>query len=87
MATPREAIIITSDDDLRVRKPRNTKRSIIIPARPVKMKAPINTYKNRDHTKVPSEGASLSGNNQSVHIIAIPTYIPSMKYSLCAKLP
>ena len=87
MATPREAIIMTSEEDLRVLKPLNTRRSIIIPARPVNMKAPIKTYKNSDQTNVPSDGASLSGNSQSVHIMAIPTYMPSMKYSLCAKLP
>ena len=82
IATPNEAIIITSGEDLLSLNPLKTKRSIIIPAIPVKIKAPTTTYANRDHTNVSSAGASLIGNNQSVHMKAIPTYIPSMKNSL-----
>ena len=37
--------------------------------------------------EVASDGASLIGKSQSVHIKAIPTYIPNMKNSLWAKLP
>ena len=52
IATPKEAIIITSDEDLLSLNPLKTKRSMITPAKPVKTKAPKTTYANKDHTKV-----------------------------------
>ena len=57
------------------------------PAIPVRTNAPNNIQRNKVHERCPSAGISFSGKSQFVHIRAMPTYIPIMKNSDCAKFP